>query len=57
MTGEIENSIRSIVKDKGIAQEILRVFSEAGKEFPCLNCTSREDCQSFKWFGDASTNS
>jgi hypothetical protein len=30
--------------------KVERLLSEAGSEFPCLSCPSREECSSFKWF-------
>jgi len=29
---------------------IKKIIAEAGREFPCLSCPSKEDCSTFKWF-------
>jgi hypothetical protein len=30
--------------------KIERLLNEAGNEFPCLLCPSKDECGSFKWF-------
>jgi hypothetical protein len=30
--------------------KIERLLGEAGNEFPCLSCPSKDECGSFKWF-------
>jgi hypothetical protein len=30
--------------------KIERLLDEAGNEFPCLSCPSKDECGSFKWF-------
>jgi hypothetical protein len=27
-----------------------QLIAEAGNEFPCLSCPSKDECASFKWF-------
>jgi hypothetical protein len=27
-----------------------QLIAEAGSEFPCLSCPSKDECASFKWF-------
>jgi hypothetical protein len=29
---------------------IIQVIADAGKEFPCLSCPSKDECASFAWF-------
>jgi hypothetical protein len=31
-------------------EKIKQLIIEAGKEFPCLNCLSKDECENFKWF-------
>ena len=50
MTGEIEKQIKEIVKDKRSSEELIKAISKAGQEYPCLSCSSKDECQSFKWF-------
>jgi len=42
------------LKAMGLEEETLDkielLLGEAGSEFPCLSCPSRDECVSFKWF-------
>lgn len=31
-------------------KNIEQLLYEAGNEFPCLSCPSKDECGSFKWF-------
>jgi hypothetical protein len=50
MTGEFEKQIDQMKLGKEQTETILSVINSAGKEFPCLTCTSKDDCGTFKWF-------
>ena len=50
MSGEIEKQVEEIVNEKATFERISSVIDVAGKEFPCLACSSRDECGSFKWF-------
>ncbi|HVP93215.1 MAG TPA: hypothetical protein VMS94_05690 [Acidobacteriota bacterium] len=50
MKGEIERQTKEIVKDKDIAEQVMRVINTAGREFPCLSCPSKDECKTFNWF-------
>jgi hypothetical protein len=47
---EFEKRLKIIGLDEATQDKIEQVIAEAGKEFPCLSCPSRDDCGSFKWF-------
>jgi hypothetical protein len=36
--------------DEETQSKIEQVIGEAGSEFPCLSCPSKNDCGSYKWF-------
>jgi hypothetical protein len=36
--------------DEKTQNKIEQVIGEAGKEFPCLSCPSKDECNSYKWF-------
>lgn len=38
------------VTDAKTSEKILSIIKNAGQEFPCLTCASRDECGSFKWF-------
>jgi hypothetical protein len=42
------------LKATGLKAETLvkieQLLNEAGKEFPCRTCPSKDECASFKWF-------
>ena len=59
MRGEIERQIKKAVNDRNVTEQIMRVIETAGQEFPCLSCSSKDECKTFswfkKWFGTYST--
>jgi hypothetical protein len=50
MTNEFEKRIDSLSFDTQDKQEVKKLVIEAGKEFPCLICPSKDECENFKWF-------
>ena len=42
--------LKSIVMDKALLDKIESLLGEAGDEFLCLYCPSKDECSSFKWF-------
>ena len=50
MSGEIEKQVEEIVNEKATVERISSVIDVAGKEFPCLACTSKDTCENFKWY-------
>jgi hypothetical protein len=49
LLGEFEKQIRKITDNKSTGK-IIEVINSAGQEFPCLSCSSNEECATFKWF-------
>ncbi len=50
MSPELERKIKEIIKDPETEQRLGEIISEAGNEFPCLSCPSKDECNSYKWF-------
>jgi hypothetical protein len=50
MAGEFEMQIGLLNFDGDIAAKIMQLITEAGKQFPCLKCPSKSECENFKWF-------
>ena len=50
MTRELENKIRTTIKDQANAERLVEAVDSAAEEFPCLACPSHDDCGTFKWF-------
>jgi hypothetical protein len=50
MSGEIEKQIKEIIKDEPSSEKLIKIIRDAGQEYPCLSCPSKDECQSFKWF-------
>jgi len=47
---EFRKRLKSMGLDEETLGTIAQVIREAGSEFPCLSCTSSDECGSFKWF-------
>ena len=50
MSNEFEKRIDSLNLEEGDKKVIRNLIIEAGKEFPCLKCPSKDECENFKWF-------
>ncbi|MBN1358526.1 hypothetical protein JW988_07135 [Candidatus Bathyarchaeota archaeon] len=50
MPAELERKIKEIIKDPKAEQKLSETISEAGTEFPCLSCPSKNECNSYIWF-------
>lgn len=50
MTNEFERRIEELNFSEATAEKVKQLIAEAGKEFPCLDCPSKNECESFKWF-------
>ena len=42
--------MKTIGLDETTQSKIEQIIAEAGNEFPCLSCPSKDECGSFKWF-------
>ena len=50
MESEFERQFGALPLDVATRAKIKRIVESAGKEFPCLSCPSKDECNSFKWF-------
>jgi hypothetical protein len=49
MTSEFKRRIELLGLDKENKKKVTELIEEAGKEFPCLACPSKDTCENFKW--------
>jgi hypothetical protein len=47
---EFRKRLKGMGLDEETLSKIEQSLNEAGSEFPCLSCPSRDECGSFKWF-------
>jgi hypothetical protein len=47
---EFRKRLKAMGLDAAALSKIEQLLNEAGSEFPCLSCPSRDECGSFKWF-------
>jgi hypothetical protein len=50
MAAEFEKRVNQLALDDVARDRIIQVIADAGKEFPCLSCPSKDECASFAWF-------
>ena len=50
MSNEFQKRLDLLELDTATLEKIAQIIAEAGKEFPCLSCPSKDDCSNFKWF-------
>jgi hypothetical protein len=50
MTEEFAKRLELLNLDKETFENVRKIIEEAGKEFPCLSCPSKDNCANFKWF-------
>ena len=50
MTNEYERRIELLNLDEVTTEKINHLMVEIGKEFPCLKCPSKNECENFEWF-------
>lgn len=50
MKNEFSNKFIKLNLDSNQLQKIEGIIEEAGDEFPCLSCSSTNDCATFAWF-------
>jgi hypothetical protein len=50
MATEFEKRVNQLALDNATRNKLIQIISEAGKEFPCLSCPSKDECASFDWF-------
>jgi len=50
MENEFERQLNPLNLDAKTKQQIMNITNTAGKEYPCVSCPSKDECNSFKWF-------
>ena len=50
MQGEFEKKIREMKIDEPKSEALFEIIKMAEKEFPCLSCTSKDECANFEWY-------
>lgn len=50
MSGEFKRRIKLLGLDEQSEKKVIALIAEAGEEFPCLTCPSKDECENFKWF-------
>jgi len=50
MTTEFEKRIKLFNLDNDTTSKLMALITEAGKEFPCQKCPSKDECENYKWF-------
>ena len=50
MTGEFRKRIELLGLDEETTKKVIDLVKEAGVEFPCLACPSKDTCENFKWY-------
>ena len=50
MSNEFEGRIKHFGLKEETTQKVIQLIIEAGNEFPCLKCPSKDECDNFKWF-------
>ena len=50
MVNEFEKRLKKINLDKVEEEEVRRLIQEVMEEFPCMSCSSKNECSNFNWF-------
>jgi hypothetical protein len=50
MSNEFKKRIELLDFDSNSVTRIMKLIMEAGKEFPCQKCPSKDECENYKWF-------
>ena len=50
LTSEFRKLVELLGLDVDTKMKVLDLIVEAGKEFPCLQCPSKDTCENFKWY-------
>lgn len=50
VANEFEKCLELLQLDKEAMEKVRKLIDEAGKEFPCLGCPSKDECANFKWY-------
>jgi hypothetical protein len=50
LTGEFRKRVELLGLDEQTTKIVIDLIVEAGKEFPCLDCPSKDACENFEWY-------
>lgn len=50
LTGEFRKRIELLGLNDQAKKKVIDLLKEAGDEFPCLTCPSKDTCENFKWY-------
>ncbi len=50
MADEFKKRVEALKLDEESQRKVIDLILEAGKEFPCLACSSKDDCENFNWY-------
>jgi hypothetical protein len=50
MSGEFKKRIEMLGLDNSSEKKVLNVIKQAGTEYSCLACPSKDTCENFKWY-------
>jgi hypothetical protein len=50
MSGEFKERIRLLGLDDASEKKVIDLIQEAGKQYSCLACPSKDTCENFKWY-------
>jgi hypothetical protein len=47
---EFKKRIEALGLNEETIHKLLKIVEDAGTEFPCLQCSSNDDCKNFQWY-------
>jgi hypothetical protein len=50
MVNEFEKKLSKLNLDRSTADNVRKLVQEAMLEFPCMSCSSKNECSNFNWF-------
>jgi hypothetical protein len=50
LKGDFMKRVEFLGLDEKTTRKVVDLIKEAGDEFPCLACPSKETCENFKWY-------
>jgi hypothetical protein len=49
LPGEFEKQVRKLGLDPKTEKELIAILNRAAEEDPCVDCSSKDGCDNFKW--------
>ena len=50
MVGEFRKRIELLGLDEQTTKKVIDLIVDAGEDFPCLACPSKDTCENFNWY-------